>query len=505
MGPRHGVIGLTLLLTMGCAARQVSVQLTADLRAADELAQAGCYTCLRDAVALYDRRAGARRASPVISQPHFEATVLLSLRAKELGLPFEPWLVRARTIASTLPSTFDASTVLELADLVPQETSGLAPQPPGASRFVREVVPAIASWRERVAATGLSAPAKQYLDITLACADRATRAELEAAPPTPAAPVVRYRLATCGPTATAGARQLMTDDPRWSEVAWFEGRRVLGAVQDLTQAIPFLTRSANAFPESGAMLMSLAGVQLAASQTEPALATYDAVIALVPEHRGALLGRVLALTYLDRHDEAVVAATRIIDLGTYLLSDAYYWRALNRYELKAIEKAWADITVALTLQVNTNVHTLAGLVAYARKQLDTALTHFDRAWTLDGTNCNAAFYKGIVQGDENAWRDAAPTFSAAMSCYTSAAVTSRSALAALQASDQSEPFKASKGAEHQKTIDESERQAAVSAYNAGQAFARTGQTGPALTHLDVALAHDAMREKADALKRLLVR
>jgi tetratricopeptide (TPR) repeat protein len=491
------------LFLTGCAAREAHVQLTADLRAADELVQAGCYTCLRDAVALYDRLARARRSPPGLSQPFFEATVLLALRAKELGLPFEESLGRAKAIGNTLPPSVDASTVLELAELVPQETSGLAPRPPGASRFVSEVVPAIAHWRERVAATGLSASTKQYLDLTLACADRATRAELEAAPPTPAAPLVRYRLATCGPAATEDAGRLLADDPRWSEAAWFEGRRVLGAVQDLTQAIPLLATAAHAFPESGAMLMSLAGVQLAASQTEPALATYDAVIELVPEHRGALLGRVLALTYLERHDEAVVSATRMIDLGTHLLSDAYYWRALNRHEVKAVDEAWADVTVALTLQVNTNVHTLAGLIAYARKQLDTALTHFDRAWTLDSSNCNAAFYKGIVHGDVSAWRDAAPTFSAAMSCYTSAAATLRAALATLQASDQSEPFKASKGAEHQKTIDESERQAAVSAYNAAQAFARTGQTTSALNHLDIAIAHDAMREKAETLRRLL--
>jgi tetratricopeptide (TPR) repeat protein len=193
----------------------------------------------------------------------------------------------------------------------------------------------------------------------------------------------------------------------------------------------------------------------------------------------------------------------MVDLGTHLLSDAYYWRAFNRYELKALDEAWDDVTVALTLQVNTNVHTLAGLIAYARKQLDTALTHFDRAWTLDTSNCNAAFYKGIVHGDVSAWRDAAPTFSAAMSCYTSAAATSRAALGTLQASDQSDAFKASKGAEHQKTIQESERQAAVSAYNAAQALARTGQTTSALNHLDIAIAHDAMREKAETLRKLL--
>jgi len=500
---RRAISGLLLVFLLGCAARQAPVHLTAELHWADELTNAGCFTCLREAVELYERVRAARRPPPDVLAHLFEATLLLTLRAKELGLPFDAWLERAQAVARSLPPTFDAATAVELAELVPQETSGLAPTPPGASQFVREVVPALAHWRERVAATGLSGPTKQYLDLTLACADRATRAELEAAPPTPSAPVVRYRLATCNATATEDAGRLLTDDPRWSEAAWFEGRRALSATQDLTQAIALLTVAARAFPESGAMLMSLAGAQLAASQLEPALGTYDAAIALVPDHRGALLGRVLALTYLNRHQEAVDSATRMIDLGTYLLSEAYYWRALNRHQLKNIEEAWADATVALTLQVNTNVHTLAGLIAYARKQLDTALAHFDRAWTLDGSNCNAAFYKGIVQGDLRTWREAAPTFSSAMSCFTSAAGTSRSALATLQASSHSDAFKASKGAEHEKALAENERQAASSAYNAAQAFARVGLTNPALTHIDVALAHPSMREKAEALKKLL--
>lgn len=500
---RRLLAGLMLVWTLGCAARQASVQLTAEVHAADELVEVGCYTCLRDAVALYERALSARRPPTEVQPRLFEATLLLTLRAKELGLPFESWLERARTIANALPPGLDAATAIELAELVPRETSGLAPTPPGATRFVREVVPALAVWRERVAATGLSSATRQYLDLTLACADRATRDELEAKPPTAVAAFVRYRLATCGPTATEDAGRLLTDDPRWSEAAWFEGRRVLAQVRDLTPAIVLLTTASRAFPESGAMLMSLAGAQLAAGQLEPALATYDAVIALVAEHRGALLGRVLALTYLNRHEDAIVSATRMIDLGTYLLSDAYYWRALNRYQLKAIEEAWADVTVALKLQINTNVHTLAGLIAYARKQLDTALMHFDRAWTLDRSNCNAAFYKGIVQGDLNTWRDAAPTFSTAMSCFTSAAATVRAALQELQASDQSEAYKASKGAEYQKHLDEHERQAATSAYNAAQAYGRTGQTSSALNHVDVAIAHPSMREKAEALKKLL--
>lgn len=499
---RRAIVGLVVLWA-GCATHRPVVQPTVDPRPADELMQAGCYTCLRDAVQIYEN-AGA---TPAVQQHLFETTLLLTLRAKEIGLPFEPWLARAKAAAAALPPELGAATALEIAELAPEETSGLAPATAVASRFVREVVPAMASWRERLAATMLSAPVKQYLDLAMACADRATLVELEAALPTPGAPFVRYRLATCGPSMTADVGHLLTEDPRWSEAAWFEGRRVLSKVRDLTPAIALMTSAAQAFPESGAMLMSLAGAQLAASQLEPALATYDAVINLVPEHRAALLGRVLALTYLKNHQDAIVTATRMIDLGSYLMSEAYYWRALNRYQLQFIEDAWADVTVALTLQVNTNVHMLAGLIAYAReeKDLDVALMHFNRAWTLDSRNCNAAFHRGLVQGDLNAWRDGASSFSSAMSCFTSAAAAARQLLEDLVTSDQSEAYKASEGAKHRKTMEEGERLAGLSAYNAAQGFARAGEIGSALAHLDVAVTHDEIREKAEALKKLLSR
>lgn len=504
---RSLAVCLALLLSVACAARdRPSARLGADLVAADEVMHAGCYTCLRDALARYEALAKTRGAPADLPQRIFEAAVLLTLRAKEIGLPFEPWLERARAAAPSLPATSGAAAVVELIELAPMEMSGFAPGPAGLRRFAREVLPALAAWRERIDATTLTPTTKRYLDLAVACEDRTTRMDMASeAPPTDAPPIVRYRRAICNPTPEADAGRLLAEDPRWTEAAWFAGRRMLAVRGELTEAIDMLAVASRAFPESGAMLMSLAGTQRAADRLDAALASYDAVLALVPEHRWALLGRVLCLTYLGRHADAVASATRMIDLGTHLIGDAYYWRAWNRYQLKALDEAWADATSALTQQANTTVHTLTGLIAYARKELPTALSHFERAWTLDNSNCDAGWYKGIVQAELNAWRDAAPTFSTAMSCFVAAASTARAELASVQASSQTESQKAKRQAELQKSAEENERKAATAAYNAAQGFGRTGQTGPALTHLEVAAGHEAMREKAEALKKLLVR
>lgn len=504
---RRTALGIILLISTACAARnRVAETPMPDLAAADALVRAGCYTCLRDAAATYDTAAGLRRAPADVPQKRFETLILLTLRAKEIGLAFEPWLDRARTAATMLPASSGAASVLELAELAPMDTSGFAPGPPGLTRFAREIVPALAAWRERMAATTLSPATKQYLDLTLACADRETRlALLDTPPPADSTALNRYRRATCNPAPDAAVGRLAEEDPRWAEAAWFEGRRALAAQQELNGVIALLARASSAFPESGAMLMSLAGAQRAADQLDEALATYDAVLALAPEHRWALLGRVLCLTYLERRVEAVETATRMIDLGTHLMGDAYYWRAWNRYLLKSLDEAWADINLALTQQANTTVHTLAGLIAYARKELLTALEHFDRAWTLDNGNCDAGWYKGIVQAEQNAWRESAPTFSSAMTCFIATAAGARSEITRVRTATQSDAYKARREAELQKSAEENERKAATAAYNAAQAFGRTNQVPQALTHLDTAETHAAMKEKADALRRLLTR
>ena len=91
------------------------------------------------------------------------------------------------------------------------------------------------------------------------------------------------------------------------------------------------------------------------------------------EHRDALIGRVQALSYQMQHADAVAAATRVIDLGTWHIGDAYYWRAWNRYHLKEYETAWADVENAIKGLANARVYMLAGLIAYERKELPTAV------------------------------------------------------------------------------------------------------------------------------------
>ncbi len=103
----------------------------------------------------------------------------------------------------------------------------------------------------------------------------------------------------------------------------------------------------------------------------------------------ARLGRLRNLSYLHAADDAIAAATAIIDTGTWHVGDAYYWRAWNRYQARQLDEAWADVRQAMSLLSNTAVYALAGSIAYARKDLDTAVAHFNRAFEIDPSNCLA--------------------------------------------------------------------------------------------------------------------
>ena len=89
--------------------------LVAEIAKADALLRAGCYTCLQDALAIYQRNK--------VAQGAFDAALLLAVRDRELGIPSDESFARARALA--LPAS---RAVLDASDLVIGETSGFDPE-----------------------------------------------------------------------------------------------------------------------------------------------------------------------------------------------------------------------------------------------------------------------------------------------------------------------------------------------------------------------------------------
>jgi tetratricopeptide (TPR) repeat protein len=508
------LIVVAAFLTGACATRTVSSEAVAELTRAEQLANAGCYTCLVEAFAIYERQLQtSRRPSAAVLQAAFETVLFIVLREKELGIPADPSLEKARALAARLalsapsaPPALSPAAFVHLADLAPIEPTGLDPDV-YAQRNARERRALLTVLRNALDNTRPQTLLTAYLKVSLDCDDREARQRIDAKALLAQhgnASALRFRLALCALGDSQAFSTIREADSRWTEVTFFLGRRAAtGRRPNLRAAIDLFNIAVTAFPRSPAIRLALAHAERGYGDLEPALASYDKVIAMVPTNREALLGRVITLSYLDRHREAIETATRMIELGTWLMGDAFYWRARNGYLLKSLDDAWSDAENAVKLAANTNVFTLAGVIAYDRKELDTAKDRFQRARDTDPGNCTAHSYFALVHAAQNNWSKATPVFSIAMTCFVRAAAEARRDLAEIEASDYDPVFKGRVAADHQKSIRESELKAAQAGYNAAQGFLRAGKRAEAASHLQIALEHPDVRDQAETLRKLI--
>ncbi len=510
MRSRHLVAAL--LFSAACAAKGRPPQMVAEVARADALFRAGCYTCLQEALAIYQRNK--------VGQGAFDAALLIAIREKELGIPSNDALRLVTELPADAPSLAQGNhfaarrlTLLEAAQLVVGELSGFDPvQRAAIQRGRKPVEQGDAARRALDPLLGKDIVAT-YLALSIDCESPKLIETVDIDALTKqyeASPLMQFRLSRCGrPAQAKHMATLRANDPRWTDVLFWEARGAIagapGGVIDLSKVIALYGEGRAAFPKSLALTMAWANANLSAEEFAQSQIGFDDVLSAFGEHRDALIGRVQALSYQMQHADAVTAASRIIDLGTWHLGDAYYWRAWNRYHLKEYETAWADVENAIKGLANAGVYMLAGLIAYERKELPIAVQRFDRAYEINSSACDAAWMSGLVSIDQEELATAAPKFTRAMSCFISSAAAIR------QNRTQVEQQIASRGTpatdretrvmeRFTRDANNAEEKSAQSAFNAAQCYARTGDKVMALNHVDVAIGHPRMKEKAEALK-----
>jgi tetratricopeptide (TPR) repeat protein len=513
---------LSVLLLASCAARlhQPSPQtIAAELGKAQALVNDGCYRCLQEALTTYEQLLIYPNAPADAVAGAFRASLLLALRSKELGLPDELPTQTARahaTKAAALPtSSVEAAppVLLDAFALVSGETSGLAPEE--RERRMRErralwpprdgALPAARVALESTAATDMVA---QYLLLAVDCENAQLRKAIRHEPILARypQPIMRFRVALCG-IPNLLVDPLRQADPRWVDTLYYEGRHEMTKfpAPDIGRAAQLLDLAHAEFPASTAMTLTLGNARNALEEHAVALALFDSILQTEPTHRDALLGRLLSLSYMKRHYDAIRTASQMIDLGTYHMGDAYYWRAWNRYQVHELPSAWTDVEAASKLMVNTAVFTLAGFIAYAQRDLDTAVDRLDRAYRLDHTNCEAVWTEGMVRVDKEEWTDAAARFGTAMTCFADDAAAARGEIQAVQTSSWADAVKTRKVATAQKRAATSEHRHAQSAFNAASSYLRLGKKTEALAYADTAAHHPLLAEKASALRATIAK
>ena len=519
---RPVLLGL-LLLGVACASAPIRPADQAELDRADAAVLEGCYDCLVEAREIYARLA-VGRARPLIITRLFETELLIALREKELAMNATAALVRAVDLVAELPAGVDGARVLALVEAVPPDGYGT---PRSQSReFRRERtaflkgLPQEIAWLQTVP---LGAPVRQYVALSVDCAWRPSQRQarigggaISARFDTPrpelaadAPPLLKFKGAICAAFDIPALEALLAAVPRFVEANYPLGRDALAMLQQRGDTIRTrgIVQAAYArFPTSPSITYLSGAFNQLIGDCKAALGFYDETLAIHDVHEDALLGRTMCLTFLKRAEEAIAAATHMIDLRTDNVVEAYYWRAWNHHARQELPPARRDIEAAKMRGSNPRIHTLAGVIEHDQDDLDIAEQDLRIARGMSGgdRNCTAAWYLGLVTMKREQWMPSASWFEQAMACYDLNVQESLDGLEKIRSNpDLDEEFRKAQIAGFEAAIVEDRRQYHAAAFNAANHYARGGEVEKAKPLIEIAARDPALASRVADLRRAI--
>ena len=467
---------------LGCASAppKASILRPAQLAEADAKVLQGCYDCLLEARAIYER-AAAGRERPLVIQRLFEAELLIAFREREFDLVSSGASRSARALVTELPAQLDPSGYLDILDNIAPEHSTWTRAELRRFRADRQqfasTVPARLAW---LAEGALSPPVRQVAAMTLDCAYPRPRAVPSGAITQPgenAPPLIRYRFGACGSRTDAEFTQLISEVPAFAEAQYFLGVNAVAAIPagGGLDPRPLIAAAVARFPDAVAVTYLAARFRQAIGDCAGAAPLFERVIATRLEHEDAWLGRTMCLTDLGRRREAIEAATHIIDGKYDNAQDALYWRAFNRHQLGELDLARADISTVRAARVTPEILQLAGIIEHDQNDLTPA--EADLKWVVSRSSgyCTAQWYLGSVYVKREDWTRAAPIFETASHCYASDADTRDILLRKVEANATlDDEYKRAQVAVLETQIRVSRHQQRAASLNAAKLFGATG-------------------------------
>lgn len=448
---RYFLIAL-VLFSAACAARTppaapATPQALAFDDAADKLIRRGCYRCLEQAFELAQSH-GAR-------QQAFEAATLLTLRSKELGLPSEEWLDRARTLAGT-----DASLLpyVEIVDVIPPDRLSENRDALFDIRRRTRVKSSLEMWRTYLQDGVGSDAFRSYLDVSLICAFGTLKETPDSfsgtLDPSATSPLFQYGVGACDMSHSARLSALRASNAEFVDADYALGRYALDdpLSPNAEESLKRWESATKAFPRSPAIATHIGNLFRMWEDWTPALAAFDAALAVAPTHPEATIGRAVSLSRLDRSEEAIETATRLIDGGQWLLGEAYYWRAWNYLRLENLQQARADADRARTLMSNSGVMVLSGVIEWRMGRLANAEKDFEGALAIDLGECEAAFNLGVVRDQLRQLSEALAAFKQSERCYDLSITLRNEAIEKIRKGPGTDTLKARDSARHERVL-----------------------------------------------------
>jgi tetratricopeptide (TPR) repeat protein len=394
------------------------------LAKADANLRAGCFDCLTEALKEYQSVLGITAVTTDAGIGAMRAAALLAMRERELGTTDSGYLETARQLLSVLPQMqADVSPLLQIIGAFPWRAGA------GRSGSVDSIVTNLYADRdqrtETLRATATRDELFAYMFIAYACESgtglRLGNNEMRAAVgPMIDAPVVAYRLAICPTSGLERLDEVVAKEPRYKESAFYKGLNETSQ-RKLDEADARYREAYEWRKTWPAATLAIANIAMSAEEFQLSREFYDNTLALAPDFPDALLGKVRALTYLNRPEDAIAVSDRLLAISRYP-GDAYYWKAYNELQLEKLEPAWVDVEAADKLLINSDVPKLAGIIAIDRKQYDVARSRLELSRQRNSMDCTTLYYLTLVQAELRMWADAARGAVSAAGCLTGAEV-----------------------------------------------------------------------------------
>lgn len=483
----------------------------ANIAEADGLYAAGHYTALREALGTYREALRLPERAPEVAEKVVRASIALELRKRELGiLPEEPF-PDLEAPATVDPSLARYAPWVELLDGLPVRVKGS----PGFERIGGRTLDEQLDWvAARVPDLDRELGAAAKTDDLAAALRLALRAafaykfpeQLEAKTVVdfgPESPLEAFQTAMSPAFDFELLEALLERDPGFTEVHYFLGEAALLGGMLLTAEKRYL-RALPELPDSLSLLISLAKVAFQLEETESCLEWNEKALAVLPTYRDALLGKGLALGYLNRNEEALAVHGRLLELGTYYMGEGHFWTAWNLNELGRLEEARRSIESAKVFLVDVvDVHTLSGIIAYRERRLDDAEKELLHALKLKSSEADPAYYLGRIYAERQDWLLSGTYFAGAAMSYETQEGEMEKKIAEIEASEMAPERKSRLVARKRAQILSVRTTKATCQYNGAAGFHNAGSFERALDLARMAAAHPAFADKAAELIKMI--
>lgn len=425
-------MGFYLILVFASCQTQKKIEVTPQqmaeyssrMREADRLLETGHYINMKKALRIYETFSDFPAYPVKTNERILKTSLLLSLRCKELAILDDSQIKTSERIILKYPQLREYSSYLEAAKAIPSSSQGAnmsdVTGETDLDRYFDWVVDNISSLSAEFKKKAPISFFNAYFYISLYehfqnwLEEKEDFSRIKDA--FEQSPMIQYKLATFPDPDEKSLESLVRQMPDFYECNYALGEIRLRSGKILSAEKYFLT-AFSALPESTTILMDLTKVYFALEEFEKCLELNDAALQTAPHFRDALMGRMICLSFLNRHTEAIDTCTEILDLGNYYMGEAHYWKAWNLRALNRLDEAWINAETAKKYLIGHHELTfLAGTIAFDQKRIDLAESYFLKTLELNSGYCEASYYLGQIYSIQKKWLDSAIFFEKSAGC-----------------------------------------------------------------------------------------